>query len=296
MMDLRKAFVFSIVMVKSAEAKPLLRNGDSDRKPVEQFDHRSLQTSLQCKIRALDGQFEDGTDKEFYQCYLDRNNDGLYEYSYMIDLPDYFVKSNRECILSGDCILNIPGGEAHDDGSPTISVPVAAAMSAEDKSTPDSGGERRKLAVTGDHPTLVVRVSSADRSCEPSAIDLAGSVFGLGPRALDNNMAQQYWDCSNGQLSFSPFNVGSNIVNGVVDVYIPQNIWGKDVFSLQNQVHQATVDKIGNSLIASKHIMYVFPWGTTFDGSSNWVAFANMHGKSSYYNNKWGDRLSAQGT
>ena len=96
------------------------------------------------------------------------------------------------------------------------------------------------------------------------------------------------------QLEFSPFNVGDNIVNGVVEVTIPKATYGKDIFSLTNTMYQATVDRVGNSLVAASHIMYCVPYGTEFDGSKNWVAFANMHGKSSYYNNKWCDRLSAQ--
>ena len=189
------------------------------------------------------------------------------------------------------------GGEAIDDSNvlhPIINVPVAASISAEDRSDPDDEGQRRQLAITGDHPTLVVRVTSTNGSPSPSASSLAGSVFGLGPSPLENNMAQQYWDCSREQLSFSPFDIGDNIVNGVVDVYLPQGTLGKDIFSLTNAMYEAAVEKVGNSLIAAKHVMYVVPFGTTFDGSPNWVAFANMHGKSSYYNNRWGDRLSAQ--
>jgi hypothetical protein len=107
-------------------------------------------------------------------------------------------------------------------------------------------------------------------------------------------MAQQYWDCSREQLSFRPFDVGYNVADGVVDVYLPQGTLGRDIFSLTNAMNEAAVEKVGNSLSAAKHIMYVVPFGTTFDGSPSWVAFADMHGKSSYYNNRWGDRLSAQ--
>lgn len=291
--------VFSLAASAAVDAKSLLRRGDVSTSEASKVD-RSLQEGLVCLIKVLDGQFDDGTEKEFYQCFLDNDDDGFYEYSYMIDLPDDFIEANSDCIRSStDCFLTIPGGEALGDDKivsyPMISVPASAAISAI-QADPD-GGERRQLAITGDHPTLVVRVSSTDAfnsSPSPSTLDLAGSIFGIGPRRLDSNMADQYFACSKEQLSFSPFNVGENIVNGVVEVTLPQGTFGEDIFSLTNKMYQAAVEKIGNTLSEARHIMYVVPFGTKFDGSANWVAFANMHGKSSYYNNRWGDRLSSQ--
>lgn len=64
-----------------------------------------------------------GTEKEFYQCFLDKDNDGFYEYSYMIDLPDNFMDDNRDCIGSGDFFLNIPGAEALDDNANVSQAP-----------------------------------------------------------------------------------------------------------------------------------------------------------------------------
>lgn len=282
---LLQSLVVCSVLVCGANAKSLRKGLEPDR---------SLQDEVLCKIKVLDGQFEDATSKELFQCFLDRDNDGFYEYSYMVDLPDDFVNAHRECIWSGDCLLHIPGGQAIDDETvshPTVSVPVAAAISVEEQIEPL---DRRQLAITGDHPTLVVRVTSADGQCSPTANDLAGSVFGLGTNSLVNNMAKQYKDCSKDQLTFSPYDYGDSITNGIVEVTINSATTGVDILSLTNTLYEATVDVVGNNLFAAKHVMYCLPYGTEFEGSKGWVAFANMNGKSSYYNNKWCDRLSSQ--
>ena len=172
-----RSFVLCSLLVCGARAKSLRKRDAS----VSDHD-RSLQDEVLCKIKVLDGQFEDGSGKELYQCFLDRDNDGFHEYSYIVNLPDDFVNANSDCIRSGDCFLHIPGGQAIDDETvshPTISVPVAAAITVDDRSEPE---QRRQLVVDGDHPTLVVRVTTADKSCDPTAIDLAGSVFGLGAK------------------------------------------------------------------------------------------------------------------
>jgi hypothetical protein len=41
--------------------------------------------------------------------------------------------------------------------------------------------------------------------------------------------------------------------------------------------------------------MYVVPYGTEFNGNKGWVAFAHVSGVNSWYNDYWGDYLSAQG-
>ena len=57
----------------------------------------------------------------------------------------------------------------------------------------------------------------------------------------------------------------------------------------------ATNAAISNSLNASPdHVMYVVAGGTKFKESDKWVAFAYVGGKSSFYNNAWGQSLSAE--
>lgn len=61
-------------------------------------------------------------------------------------------------------------------------------------------------------------------------------------------------------------------------------------------MHSAASDVIGTSLnYTPKHVMWVVPYGTTFSGSKGWVAFAHVSGFNSWYNDSWGDYLSAQG-
>lgn len=135
MISLLRALVLCSIAVKAAESARSLRKGRDARSLHQSEGYRSLQDELLCNIKVIDGQLEDGTDKEFFQCSLDRDDDGFYEYAYIIDLPEDFVNANRDCIRRGECFLNITGGEAIDDNNvphPIINVPVAASISAED--------------------------------------------------------------------------------------------------------------------------------------------------------------------
>lgn len=266
-------------------------------------DDRSLQygvvpiDTLSCHISAIDGQFEDGTDEQVYSCTI---YDGQSKLGggmmYSIDLSDDFVNEHRDCIMNGHCYVDIEGGMTNEDGDvPTIEIPEAAGISVIDKSEIDPDPTaRRKLRVTGTHPVLVVRVQGKDSSCNPSSSDLAGSIFGLGNKKLANSMKAQYDLCSQGLLSMDPV-AGNNVNDGVVDVYINKKIDGTNIFSLTNAMFQAADAAVGTSLNTSpRHIMYVVPPGTTFRGSTGWVAFAHVSGYNSWYNDEWGDRLSAQ--
>ena len=180
------------------------------------------------------------------------------------------------------------------DSVPYVTVPdpsavVIVPMARRERHLVDRELETRYNSV------LVVRVSTSDGDrCDPTANQLAGSVFGVGSEALEHSMKSQYEACSNGQQSFTPVE-GDSVVKGVVEVTIDKKIQGKDIFSLTNEMNKAARTVVGNSLNSSpKHIMYCVPYGTKFNGSTGWVAFAYVNGVSSYYNNKWCDRLSSQ--
>lgn len=204
------------------------------------------------------------------------------------------MNDNEECITNGACFVDIPGAQIFDEeGSvPTIAVPESAELMPVDRSESVPSG--RKLT-SGTHPVLVVRVKAKNRSCTPSSADLAGSVFGLGNSWIENSMKSQYERCSNNQFTFSNVE-GNGVTNGVVDVYIDEDVWGTNIFSLTNKMFQAASAAVGTSLNATpKHVMYVVPYGTEFNGNKGWVAFAHVNGYNSWYNDSWGDYLSAQG-
>lgn len=214
---------------------------------------------------------------------------------YSIDLSEDFASTNSDCIMTGHCYVDIQGGTINEDGDvPTIEIPEAAEMSVVDRSESEPDPTERRRLQTQYNPVLVVRVTGKDQSCDPSASDLAGSIFGIGNNWMTNNMKVQYERCSQGQQSFTPV-TGNDVYNGVVDVYINQKIDGTDIFSLQNYMFKAADAAVGSSLSASpRHIMYIVPYGTTFRGSQGWVAFAHVSGNNSWYNDAWGNRLSAQ--
>lgn len=162
--------------------------------------------TLTCRISAIDAQFEDGTEEQVYACTLNDGQSALGGLMYSIDLSEDFVNGNKNCIMNGHCYVDIQGGMTNEDGAvPTIEIPEAAGISVIDKSqlAPDPTA-RRELQVTGTRPVLVARASSKGQPCDPSASDLAGSIFGLGNDTLTNNTKAQHERCSQGQLSMVP--------------------------------------------------------------------------------------------
>jgi len=253
--------------------------------------------SLTCLVRLLDAQFEDGTKHQIHSCTLDDNLSSLGGLMYEIDLSEDFVSTNSKCIKNGACYVDIPGGQVVDEegATPTIEIPEAAELTAIDLSE-SAPIQRRKLGTFGVNNVLVVRLKSIDKSCTPTREQLAASVFGINGNAygIDNSMKSQYEACSKDQFSFN-YVSGNGVKNGVVDVYMNEYVTSVDIFKLTNAMFQAASDAVDNSLSASpNHVMYVVPSGTTFNGSSRWVAFAHVGGFNSWYNDDWGDMLSAQ--
>lgn len=249
--------------------------------------------SVTCHLSAMDVQLEDGGGERVYACTLNDTENPLGGLMYSIDLSEDFITNNRDCIMNGDCYVDVQGAITNESGAiPTIDIPEGAAMSVVDKSQVYS--DRRELAVTGSRAVLVVRVKGTDKSCTPSSSELAGSIFGSGSDSLVNNMNAQYIRCSQEQLSFEPV-TGNKVKQGILDVSIGKNISGTSIFSLTNAMFKAA-DKIVSSSLnkTPQHIMYVVPYGTDFRGSQGWVAFAHVSGFNSWYNDSWGNRLSGK--
>jgi hypothetical protein len=187
----------------------------------------------------------------------------------------------------GPCYISIPGGTVHDYGDDRfISFPIDSSITLVD----GVGLRQRRLAITGMHQTLVIYVKINGIPPVPSTTDLAGSIFGLGDNPAAQSMSAQYSACSFGQLQFFPAE-GTNIVNGVMDIEINKGSGTLSTLSLLSDLAAAVKVKIPQGM-APRHTMYVLPYGTEFQGSLNWVAFAYVGGTSSYFNDSWGDSLS----
>jgi hypothetical protein len=188
----------------------------------------------------------------------------------------------------GPCYINIPGGELHgyEEGR-FISIPVDSSITLVEA----AGVRRRELAITGSKQTLVIRVKLNGVQPTPSATVLAGSAFGLGGKPAAQTLVGQYNACSFGQLQFFPAE-GTNILNGVMDIDIKKGNGTLSTLTLLSDLAAAATAKMPAGMNPN-HIMYVLPYGTAFQGNKNWVAFAYVGGRSSYFNNMWGDSLSA---
>lgn len=103
-------------------------------------------------------------------------------------------------------------------------------------------------------------------------------------------MVGQYKACSFDQLEFYPAE-GENIWNGVMDVSISNG--QTNIQSLLNDMQNAVNDIIPDG-VNPRHLMFVVPYGTEFQGVKDWVAFGYVGGSSTFFNNWWGDYLTAQ--
>lgn len=268
---------------------------DQDRKL--QFGLEPIET-LNCHIQLLNGQFEDGSEEEIYACTLSSSETDIGGFMYSVDFSEDFINDNKDCIKKGACYVDIPGAQVIDEEgvTPTIAFPAGAELSVIDKSeSVDSPTERRQLALTGSNEVLIVRVTSRQAACRPSTGALAASILGIdrSSYSVTTSMKMQYERCSQGQFSVEAI-TGNRVVNGVVDVYMDRNTNGVNIFDLTNAMFSAASSAVGNSLNARpKHIMYIVPKGTTFNGSSGWVAFAHVSGYNGWYNDEWGMSLSA---
>jgi hypothetical protein len=188
----------------------------------------------------------------------------------------------------GPCYINIPSGELHGyEDERFISIPIDSSITLVE----EVGFRQRELSITGMHQVLVIRVKLNGVLPSPSATDLAGSVFGLGDNPAAQSFVEQYSACSFGQLQFFPAE-GNNILNGVMDIEMDKGNGTLSTLSLVSALADAAKAKMPEGMVPD-HLMYVLPYGTSFQGNLNWVAFAYVGGHSSFFNDMWGDSLSA---
>lgn len=141
----------------------------------------------------------------------------------------------------------------------------------------------RHLLATGSKRILVVRVISPDSSTSSSSSDLSNKIFGTHGDVA--NLKSQYSSCSFNHLTVIP-SVGNNVVDGVLEVTINQNV----INSTSNTIQNAVTEIIGGKPDFADHVMYCLPPGT----SGRWIAYAYTDSWLTVYNNNWCKYLSAQ--
>jgi hypothetical protein len=135
---------------------------------------------------------------------------------------------------------------------------------------------------------LVVRVIAADTNTTKTVSELSDDVFGTYGDA--KNLVTRYNTVSYGQRLFTPA-VGTHIVDGVVEVTIPNTVAGTSDSTIKNAVLTAGQSLFGVPLSdVADHVMLALPPGTAGD----WVAYAYMDDYLSVYNDTWISSVSAQ--
>jgi len=149
---------------------------------------------------------------------------------------------------------------------------------------------RRRLQTTiGVHKVLVVRVTANGVGPSFTADQIGDSVFGILVGGIDQyNLASQYDACSYGKLKMVPETSNQNVVNGVVEISISKVASQSSMAQMQS----AAVVKLSSKGINTAnydHIMYCLPQPQT-----NEVAWAQINGRTTLYNNQFCLGLSTQ--
>ena len=269
------------------------------------------QTAVVCRVMQIDVQYDtpkgkddddddddendvtNGADNnampaESYVCITD-TDEGAVDMAFAIDLADDLLNQ-----------LNL-----HDDSKSWISISSAivdyanAAIVILDDAqvtvVPSIfSNRRRRLAPTmGKSTLLVLRVTYRDQAPSLTAANLASSVFGLGEKAANVNLADQMEACSFGKLLFSPAK-GSGIVHGVAEISINVKVSGDNsVRTLEILVIDKANKEFGTLSQLYEHVIIVMPEAGLKYGGNGYLAYAFLRGFISVYDNLWAGRISA---
>ena len=190
--------------------------------------------------------------------------------SYDIVFPDYIdtdsMESNR--MLGIDVYVEITNAHKKrtNDGEPDEIV-------LSDDSTvvvlDDEDIFARRLGVisfTGSSSMLVVRINTPVSAVSLSKDDLADSFFGT--KGDEVTFKSQMSACSGGKKTFRPA-TGTNVDNGVVDVYLTTSLNGAHHSSYLNLAKAAAEARIGQDLSAYDHVAYCSPPNVV----TGWIAY-----------------------
>ena len=257
-----------------------------------------------CQIRVLDIQFEDQASRQEYRCVIEKEEDDVEaDMTYALELDEESVAGFEEDLDAGNMYATIPQGRVSRRKKGSIDqviVPQGTEIKLS-KGRPEqnslvrrrrrkAGPENsRRLTVrkSGTSTVLVIRVSAADHKPSLTAKQLSNRIFGTDGDQV--NLVSVYDSCSAGKLKFIPA-TGANIVNGVGEIELNQNVDGMRSIDVDNLVVAAGNAKFGALSIKYDHVMLCFPPGTNGD----WLAYAYLNWYRSSYNDKWCGYPSAQ--
>ena len=154
---------------------------------------------------------------------------------------------------------------------------------------------RRNLAdKTGTLKTLVIRIiDSQGVAPDADANQIRNDVFEDGV-----SLKTQYDKCSYGKLKIEPFNgktsTDKQVNGGVVDVQVDFDTFDKSIADrdvLQQAAFDAANKQLGDLNNSDEYnlVMFCMPPGT-----GDWLAYAFVNNKFSFYNNQWCSSVSAQ--
>jgi hypothetical protein len=175
--------------------------------------------------------------------------------------------------------------------NPSFSVVPAAPQYYEALKKMTLGAAVRATSRTvGSRSVMVVRVTSSDAG-SPSydRKELSRNIFGHPNSIYRPSFASQYNQCSQGQLNFHPASYEGDSTTGVHDLNLPYQLLNRKFdFQVDQWLETAFEQKFG-AMDQYDHIMYCLPQGM----AGEFVAFAVVNGRNSYYSDPWCAMMSA---
>jgi len=276
---MKKLAIFSVMCFFLAKSTDTMSKAGIKREHPAARTHRDLnKKSIECIVHELgpiaQPTFENIEIPKRLTCGTENHGPTLLLVG---DYKDFF---DQPRIYSGAISLSIPTQLI----SAELVVDLADPLSYELISISEkSHHEGRSLIDKHDgyFKTLIVRISDKyGHSPTYSAAELSKQVF-----TNKSSMTKQYQACSNGQLSFTPALDGADIVNGVVDLVVDNDL------SYSGFSHQECVSAADNAItlnydIGTTHtyIMYICPDVVDFGIAAG---VADIGGKKSWFKNEF---------
>jgi len=194
-----------------------------------------------------------------------------YVFEEIVDTDPRHYKSRRRERKRRQLVAALSAADAAGDGSNVVL---------------DGYRERDLAATTGELTTLVVRVIAPKGGPTASTEQLQNDVF--EDRVC---LKSQYAACSKDQLTIVPASVGNG---GIVDIPITINPTTAGLsgnrYTVGTDTMTALSEEFGNNLEDQFDLILV----CQPSGSGTWVAYAYLNGYTSFYNDFWCGRVSAQ--
>ena len=258
-----------------------------------------------CQIKVLDIQYQDKDGEQEYRCVIETDQPSITsDMTYAVDIDKDSVAAFKTDLDAGKVYATIPRGKvsrmrgAKDQviAPPGTKIKLSKERP-KSKHNPNrrrrrrpsdtSNSRRLNVRKVGTSTVLVLRVSAADRSSTLSAKEISDRIFGTDGDKV--NLVSLYNDCSASKLKFIPA-VGKNILNGVGEIVLTQNIGGMNSVDVDNLVVADGNAKFGELSVLYDHVMLCLPPGT----AGTWLAYGYLNWYRSSYNDLWCGYPSAQ--